>query len=139
MAHTVRFIHDGDAIDYTQAEAVVAGQVVVRNDLLGVAKVPIAAGALGALAVVGVFDFPKATGAGTAIQFGESVFWDEAEEVAKLDDESGANALIGQALAHADRDDEIVRVRLSQGYVGNINDDTDTSDYSGSESASASA
>ncbi len=135
MAHKVNFIHDGDAIDYTPEADVVAGQVVVRNDLLGVAKRPIAAGTLGALAVVGVFDFPKATGAGTAIQAGESLFWDEAEEVAKLDDESGANGLIGQAVAHADRDEATVRVRLSQGYVGNLNDDSDESGYE-SESVS---
>ena len=135
MSHKVNFIHDGDAIDYTPEAAVTAGQVVVRNDLLGVAKRPIPANQLGALAVVGVFDFPKATGTGTAIQAGESVFWDEAEEVAKLDDESGANGLIGQAVAHADRDEATVRVRLSQGYVGNINDDSDSSGYE-SESGS---
>ncbi len=136
MAHTVRFIHKGDAIDYTPAEAVSAGQVVASNDLLGVAKLDIAAGALGALAVTGVFDFPKASG--SAIEFGESVYWDEAEEVAKLDDESGANPLIGQTVARAADDDETVRVRLSQGYVGNLNDDTEASE-SASASASASA
>ena len=135
MSHNVRYIHQGDAIDYTPEAAVTAGQVIVRNDLLGVAKIDIPADQLGALAVVGVFDFPKATGAGTAIQAGESVFWDEAEEVAKLDDESGANALIGQAVAHADRDEATVPVRLSQGYVGNINDDSDASGYE-SESGS---
>jgi len=135
MSHNVRYIHQGDAIDYTPDTAVTAGQVIVRNDLLGVAKIDIPANTLGALAVVGVFDFPKATGAGTAIQDGESLFWDEAEEVAKLDDESGANGLIGQAVAHADRDEATVPVRLSQGYVGNINDDSDESGYE-SESGS---
>ena len=112
MAHKVNFIQHGDAIDFTPSEAVAAGQVVAWNDLLGVAKSPIAAGAPGALAVVGVFDFPKAAGAGSAIEFGQSVYWDEAEEVAKLDDESGANPLIGQTVARAADDDETVRVRL---------------------------
>jgi len=139
MSHKARFIHDGDAIDFTPTEAVAAGQVVARNDLLGVAKTPIAAGALGALALTGVFDFPKAAGAGSAIEFGESVYWDEAEEVAKLDDESGANPLIGQTVARAADDDETVRVRLSQGYVGNLNDDTEAESASASESTSASA
>ena len=136
MSHTVRFIHKGDAIDYTPAEAVSAGQVIASNDLLGIAKLDIAAGALGALAVTGVFDFPKATG--SAIEFGESVYWDEAEEVAKLDDESGANPLIGQTVARAADDDETVRVRLSQGYVGNLNDDTEAESASASASASGS-
>ena len=37
--------------------------------------------------------------------------------------------LIGQAVAHADRDEATVPIRLSQGYPGNINDDSDASGY----------
>ena len=70
---TARFVHDGEAIDYTPSSAVSAGDVVVQNDLVGVAKLDIAANTLGALAVKGVFDFPKATGAGSAIAAGDDV------------------------------------------------------------------
>ena len=62
---TAQFVHDGKSIDYTPSADVTAGDVVVQEDLVGVAKFDIASGVLGALAVEGVFDFPKATGVGT--------------------------------------------------------------------------
>jgi len=111
---TAQFIHDGKSIDYTPGADVSAGDVVVQNDLIGIAKLDIASGALGALAVTGVFDLPKATGVGEAIAVGAEVFWDEAEQVAKTDDESGANKSLGKTVAAAGDDDETVRVRLSQ-------------------------
>jgi predicted RecA/RadA family phage recombinase len=111
---TARFIHDGKSIDFTPSSAVAAGDVVVRGDLVGIAKLDIASGVLGALAVTGVFDLPKATGSGSAIAAGSAVFWDAAEQVAKTDDESGANKSLGKTVAAAGDDDAIVRVRLSQ-------------------------
>ena len=111
---TAFFVQDGNSIDYTPVAAVAAGDVVVQGDLVGVAKTPIAAGVLGALAVNGVFDFPKATGVGTAIAAGASVYWDEADQQAKTDSESGANKLLGKTTAAAGDDDATVRVLLSQ-------------------------
>jgi len=64
--------------------------------------------------VTGVFDFPKATGAGTAIAAGTRVHWDVAEQVAKADDESGANQEIGKSVKAASDTDAVVRARLSQ-------------------------
>ena len=112
MVHTVRFIHKGDAIDYTPGEAVSAGQVVASNDLLGVAKLDIAAGALGALAVTGVFDFPKGTGSASAIAAGKKVYWDEDEEIAT--ETAEGNTALGKTIKAAAVDDETVRVRMSQ-------------------------
>jgi predicted RecA/RadA family phage recombinase len=111
---TAFFVQDGNSIDYTPVAAVAAGDVVVQGDLVGVAKTPIAAGVLGALAVNGVFDFPKATGVGTAIAAGASVYWDEAGQQARTDSESGANKLLGKTTAAAGDDGATVRVRLSQ-------------------------
>ena len=111
---TATFIHDGNRIDYTPGSAVSAGDVVVQGELVGVAKLPIAANALGALAVTGVFDFPKATGEGTAITAGANVYWDAGDTEAKEDDESGANKLIGKTVVAAADADATVRVRLSQ-------------------------
>ena len=108
------FVHDGNAIDYTPGSAVAAGAVMVQEDLVGVARTPIAANALGSLAVAGAFDFPKATGVGTGIAAGVKVYWDVADSEAKADDESGANKLIGKTVAAAGDDDATVRVRLSQ-------------------------
>ena len=50
---TAGFQHDGNAIDHTPTADVAAGDVVVQGDLIGVAKTPIPANTLGALAVVG--------------------------------------------------------------------------------------
>ncbi len=111
---TATFKHTGEAIDYTPTSDVAAGTVVVQGDLVGVTKVPIKAGDLGSLHVAGVFDFPKATGSGSAIPVGSSLYWDEAEQVAKVDSESGANKLIGKSIAEASDDASVVRTRMSQ-------------------------
>ena len=111
---SVAFVHDGKSIDYTPSADVTAGDVVVQGELVGVAILDIAADALGALAVSGVFDFPKATGGGTAIAAGKEVYWDVADTEAKEDAEAGANKLIGKTVVAAGDDDTTVRVRLSQ-------------------------
>ena len=111
---TATFVHDGNNVDYTPGSDVAAGAVVVQGDLIGIARTPIAANALGSLAVAGVFDLPKATGESTAIAAGASVYWDVAEQVAKTDSESGANKLLGKVVKAAAEADATVRVRLSQ-------------------------
>ena len=111
---TATFVHDGNSVNYTPGSAVAAGDVVVQEDLIGIARTPIAANALGSLAVAGVFDLPKATGESTAIAAGVSVYWDVADSEAKADSESGANKLIGKVVKAAGDDDATVRVRLSQ-------------------------
>jgi predicted RecA/RadA family phage recombinase len=67
------YVQVGDLLDYTPASAVAAGDVVVIGSLVGVAPRAIAANAVGALAVEGVFEIPCATGAtgaqGSAISY----------------------------------------------------------------------
>jgi len=112
---TATFVHQGDQIDYTPGSDVSAGDVVIQNDLIGVAKRPIPANIPGALSVAGVFDFPKATGAGSAIDVGLDVFWNAAAEEATTDPGSGAtNKKLGRSVANAGDDDTTVRVRLTQ-------------------------
>ncbi len=111
---TARFIHDGSSIDYTPAADVTAGDVVVQGDLIGIAKLDIAADALGALAVTGVFDVPKTAGVGEAIAAGAKVYWDVADGIAKTDDEAGANKYLGKVVAAAGDTATTVRVRLEQ-------------------------
>jgi predicted RecA/RadA family phage recombinase len=67
------YVQKGDILDYTPASAVAAGEVVVLGVLVGVAPRPIAANALGAVAVEGVFALPCATGA-TGAQ-GSAINW----------------------------------------------------------------
>jgi predicted RecA/RadA family phage recombinase len=109
MAYAV-FSGEGNLVDYTPGSAVAAGDVVVQGDLVGVAKQPIAANALGALAVVGVFDFAKATGGSTGITAGTKVYWDATNKVATAT--AGSNKLIGKVTKTAADGDATVRVRL---------------------------
>ncbi|TVQ33885.1 MAG: DUF2190 family protein [Phycisphaeraceae bacterium] len=111
---TAIFVHEGGMVDYTPSSNVAAGDVVVQGELVGVAKQPIAADALGALAVQGVFDFPKATGGATAIAAGALLHWDAANELATTDADGGANKLIGKSVAAAGDGDATVRIRLDQ-------------------------
>jgi len=57
------YVQKGDVLDYTPAAAVAAGEVVVLGVVVGVAPRPIAANALGAVAIEGVWSMPCATGA----------------------------------------------------------------------------
>lgn len=107
-------VHEGRTVDYTPGSDVTGGDVIVQNTLVGVALSDITSGDKGALAVEGVFDFPKATGVGTAIAAGKAVYWDVADVEAKEDDETGANMLIGKTVAAAGVDDTTVRVKLNQ-------------------------
>ena len=112
---TTVFAHHGDTIDYTPGSDVSAGDVVVLNELVGVAKRDIPANTLGSLSVTGVFDFPKATGIGTAIDAGLDVYWDAAAGEATTDEGSGSvNKKIGRSVADAGDSDATVRVRMSQ-------------------------
>jgi len=67
------YVQKGDVLDYTPGSAVAAGEVVVIGTLVAVAPRPIAANALGSLAVDGVFALPCDTGA-TGAQ-GSAINW----------------------------------------------------------------
>lgn len=88
------YVQDGDLIDYTPSSAVAAGDVVVLNDLVTVAPRPIAANALGAVAVEGVFSLPKASG---AIGQGAIVYWDAT--AGNITTTSSGNKRAGKAAA----------------------------------------
>lgn len=107
-----KYVQTGDAVDYTPAADVKAGDVVIQNDLTGIAKLDIKAGKLGALAVTGVFDVPKATGAGSAIAAGAKVWWDATVKQATT--VALAQGYLGKAVKAAADADATVRVRLSQ-------------------------
>jgi predicted RecA/RadA family phage recombinase len=111
---STEYVQQGESIDYTPAADVAAGDVIVQGELVGVAKKDIKAHVLGALAVEGVFDFPKATGGGSAITAGSEVYWDDTADQATTNANAGANKLIGKVILDAADADEYVRVRLSQ-------------------------
>ena len=105
------FVQKGEAVHYTPTANVAAGDVVVQGDLVGVAKTPIAANVRGTLAVVGVFDFPKATGTGSGIPAGTKTYWNVAGKLATAT--ADGNVYLGKAIKAAADADATVRVRLS--------------------------
>lgn len=110
MANAV-FVQKADSIDYTPAAAVAAGDVVVQGELVGVARTPIAANALGSLGVCGIFKFPK-TNPDATLTAGVLAYWDATNKVATTDPAAGANKLIGPVVAAAGNTDTTVLARL---------------------------
>lgn len=110
----VKFVHEGESIDYTPGADVLVGAVVVQAELVGVAQAPIKANQLGSLAVSGVFDFSKALGAGSAIPAGTNTYWDAAAQNATKNAAAGANKLIGKTVKTTVDADTVVRVRMLQ-------------------------
>lgn len=108
-----QFIHDGGYIDYTPGSNVVAGDVVVQGELIGIAKGDIATGKLGALAVEGVFDVAKEAGGGVTFAVGALAYWDDTNDVAVATDGGGANKLLGKAVRAAADAEATVRVKLT--------------------------
>jgi predicted RecA/RadA family phage recombinase len=101
-------IHEGAAIDYTPTSAVSAGDVIVQTDLIGIAKLPIAANTLGALAIEGVFDVVKTN---VAVNAGQMIYWDAANQYATTS--SSGTKYMGKAVRAAAAGDARVRVKLS--------------------------
>lgn len=119
MAQTAaKRVSEGRLIPYTPSStAVIPGQVIVQGGLVGVAHTDIAVDVEGTLAVDGVFDFPKVTGAVTA---GAVVYWDANGSPATGDASSGAatttvsdNTFLGRCTEAAGSSDEYVRVRVT--------------------------
>ena len=108
-----RYVQRGDSIDYTPMEDVAAGDVVILSGkLVGVAKLDIKAGELGALAVVGVYEIAKAEG--IAFAAGMEAGWNPTNGEAVAAGASGS-VKIGHAIALTGATDKSVLVRLCQG------------------------
>lgn len=113
-AGPAKFVHEGESIDYTPGADVLTGAVVVQAELVGVAQGPIKANQLGSLAVSGVFDFPKALGAGSGMPAGTNAYWDAGAQNATKNAAAGANKLIGKTVKTTVDADTSVRIRLLQ-------------------------
>jgi len=107
MAVAVMY-QEGASIDYTPSSAVSAGDVIVQEDLVGIAKEDIAADELGALAITGNYYVKKDETEAFAI--GQLIYWDVVDDNVTDDSASGANKLFGKASAAADAAD-------THGYV----------------------
>lgn len=103
-----RFVQKGESIDYRPDTPVAAGDVVVQDNLVGIARLDIPAGTLGSLAVVGVFDVEKDS---SAVAAGNAVYWDA--DAKKATTAKTGNRYLGKAILDADASGETVRVLLN--------------------------
>lgn len=112
---TARFVQDGDSVPYTPDSNVSAGDVIVLEDCIRIAKVDITANELGALAMGGVFEVPKIGGsAGEILVDGQDVYWDESAEV--VTDEDSGNKYFGKVVGDPDDDAVLCNVQLIQSW-----------------------
>ena len=107
-----RYVQKGEAIDYRPTENVKAGTIVPFAGFVGITRLDIRAGELGALAVSGVFETPKAD---EAIDVGDPVYWDEANEVAT---KQKTDVYLGTAIYNAQASSEFVYFLLNSGAKG---------------------
>ena len=106
-----RYIQRGESVDLRPAREIAAGEIVIQNGLVGVAKIPIAAGELGSIALSGVFDVVKT--AHCAFSTGSAVYWDAARQSAV----TSGDVLLGLAAESAKLTDSRVRVILNSGGI----------------------
>ena len=109
-----RYVQRGDAIDHTPMADVAAGDMVVLGKLVGVAKLDIKAGELGALALTGVYEVTK--NSGVAFAAGMEVGWNPTDRKAVAAGAAGS-VKIGHAVALTGAADPTVFVRLCQGLA----------------------
>ena len=107
MTLEATFVQDGLSVDYTPASAVAAGEVIVLGKVCLVAKVPIAAAALGSLAATGVYDVLKTDG--LAFAAGEAAYWNDTTNRAT---KTSTDTYMGVVVADAASGDATVRVHL---------------------------
>lgn len=104
------YVQPGDTLDLTAPSGgVISGQATLFGAIFGVAATDAAQGKKVAVKVEGVFNLPKATGAG--IDEGAKVYWITADK--KVTATAGSNTLIGHAVEAAASAATSIAVRLS--------------------------
>ena len=109
---SARYIQKGESIDYRPETDVRAKTIVPFPGFVGITRLDIRAGELGALAVTGVFESPKAA---EAIDVGEAVYYDAANGVATKDKTA---VYLGVAVYNAQASSESVYFLLNAGAAG---------------------
>jgi predicted RecA/RadA family phage recombinase len=104
------YIQNGEVIDYTAAGTVTAGTGILIGTKLGIPTTSGVSGDKIALAVEGVFEHAKDTGAGTALTLGGIVYWNDTSK--KITGSASGNTSIGWAFEAAATGDAIGKVKL---------------------------
>lgn len=117
------YVNDGRVITYSNTgSAISSGDVVVINNIIGVALEDIAAtSGTGSVAIEGVFTVPAVSAA--VIAQGEAVIWDATAEAFEDDQHSAGTGDISGccvAMAASGNGDTTVQVKLNVG-IGTVN------------------
>ena len=100
------YVQRGEYIDIVPESKVNAGDVVVQGDLVGISKLDIEAGKLGAIATTGVYDVEKGNETFAA---GAKAYWDGGKATTTAE----GNTRIGLAVQAADATSPTVRILLN--------------------------
>ena len=106
-----RYIQRGESIDFLPDRDISAGEIVIQNGLIGVAKIPVKKGTPGSLALSGVFDVTKTVRC--AFSVGAAVYWDTVRQSAV----TSGDLLLGLAAENSKLNDSHVRVILNSGGI----------------------
>ena len=109
---SARYIQKGESIDYRPETDVRAKTIVPFPGFVGITRLDIRAGELGALAVTGVFESPKAA---EAIDVGEAIYYDAENGVATKEKTA---IYLGVAVYNAQASSEFVYYLLNAGGGG---------------------
>ncbi len=109
---SARYVQKGENIDYRPETNVRAKTIVPFPGFVGITRLDIRAGELGALAVTGVFESPKAA---EAIDVGEAVYYDAENGVATKEK---TDIYLGVAVYNAQASSEFVYYLLNAGGGG---------------------
>lgn len=101
------YIQNGDSIDVNIASAITSGQLVTVGELVGVAQNTTATGIDNVIAICGVYEVPKATG---AITFGAKLYHDTA--TGNVTTTAGSLKLAGYAVSAQLSGDATVKLKL---------------------------
>ena len=107
------FVQRGETVDFTPSRDVDAGEVLVFGGLPGVVKTHVKAGALGALALTGVYDVEKDA---FAVSAGDRLFWDGTRKLATPAAADGV--FLGLAAASSPASSPRARIILNFGQSG---------------------
>ena len=106
-----RYIQRGESIDFLPDRDISAGEIVIQNGLVGVAKIPVKKGTPGSLALSGVFDVTKTVRCTFSV--GAAVYWDAERKSAV----TSGDLLLGLAAENSKLNDSHVRVILNFGGI----------------------
>ena len=107
-----RYVQKGESIDYRPETDVKFQTIIPFGGFVGITRLDIRAGELGAVAVTGVFESPKAN---EAIDVGDAVYWDIENDVATKEQ---TGVYLGLAVANAQASADFVYYLLNAGATG---------------------